>query len=47
MRLGRDSAMKDGTISIEGKDISIKGSGKMNVKTSSDITMKGSKINQN
>jgi type VI secretion system secreted protein VgrG len=38
---------KDGTISIEGKDITIKGSGKINVKASSDITMKGSKINQN
>ncbi len=38
---------KDGTITIEGKDITIKGSGKINVKASSDITMKGSKINQN
>lgn len=38
---------KDGTINIEGKDISVKGSGKINVKASSDITMKGSKINQN
>ncbi|MER8478011.1 type VI secretion system tip protein TssI/VgrG [Mesorhizobium sp. M1163] len=38
---------KDGTITIEGKDIMIKGSGTINVKASSDITMKGSKINQN
>jgi type VI secretion system secreted protein VgrG len=38
---------KDGTITIEGKDITINGSGKINVKASSDITMKGSKINQN
>ena len=38
---------KDGTIAIEGKDITIKGSGKINVKASGDITMKGSKINQN
>lgn len=38
---------KDGTISIEGKDISINGSGKINVKASSDITMKGSQIKQN
>ncbi|UCI17335.1 type VI secretion system tip protein VgrG [Mesorhizobium sp. B2-1-8] len=38
---------KDGTITIEGKDISIKGSGKINVKASSDITMKGSEIKQN
>lgn len=38
---------KDGTISIVGKDITVKGSGKINVKASSDITMKGSKIKQN
>ncbi|MDX8436820.1 MULTISPECIES: type VI secretion system tip protein TssI/VgrG [Mesorhizobium] len=38
---------KDGTITIEGKNITIKGSGKINVKASSDITMKGSKINEN
>ncbi|RWN56198.1 type VI secretion system tip protein TssI/VgrG [Mesorhizobium sp.] len=38
---------KDGTITIEGKDISIKGSGKINIKASSDITMKGSEIKQN
>ena len=38
---------KDGTITIDGKDISVKGSGKINMKASSDITMKGSKINQN
>ena len=38
---------KDGTICIEGKDITVKGSGKINVKASSDITMKGSKINEN
>lgn len=38
---------KDGTITISGKDISIDGSGKIKVKASSDITMKGSKINQN
>ncbi|SDE47391.1 type VI secretion system secreted protein VgrG [Paracoccus isoporae] len=38
---------KDGTINIDGKDITTKGSGKINVKASSDITMKGSKIKQN
>jgi len=38
---------KDGTIVIKGKDISIQGSGKINVKASSDITMTGSKILQN
>ena len=38
---------KDGTINIEGKDITVKGSGKINIKASSDITMKGSEIKQN
>ncbi|RWE97670.1 type VI secretion system tip protein TssI/VgrG [Mesorhizobium sp.] len=38
---------KDGTIGIEGKDISVKGSGKISIKASSDITMKGSKISEN
>jgi type VI secretion system secreted protein VgrG len=38
---------KDGTITIKGKDITIEGSGKVNVKASSDIVMKGSKILQN
>ena len=41
------SMKKDGTINIEGKDITTKGSGEINVKASKDITMKGSKINQN
>ncbi|UHD16102.1 type VI secretion system Vgr family protein [Thiocapsa bogorovii] len=41
------SMKKDGTIAIKGKDISIQGSGKINIKASSDITMKGSKILQN
>ncbi|MRX35805.1 type VI secretion system tip protein TssI/VgrG [Aminobacter sp. MDW-2] len=41
------SMKKDGTITIEGKDISIKGSGKINIKASSDIVMKGSEIKQN
>ncbi len=38
---------KDGTITIKGKDVTIDGSGKINVKASSDIVMKGSKILQN
>jgi type VI secretion system secreted protein VgrG len=38
---------KDGTISIKGKDIIVEGSGKISIKASSDITMKGSKIVQN
>ena len=38
---------KDGTIMINGKDITVEGSGKINAKASSDIVMKGSKITQN
>lgn len=38
---------KDGTITIKGKDITIEGSGKVNIKASSDVTIKGSKVNQN
>jgi type VI secretion system secreted protein VgrG len=38
---------KDGTIQIKGKDITIEGSGKINVKASSDVVIKGSKIQQN
>jgi len=35
---------KDGTIIIKGKDITVEGSGKVNVKASSDLVLKGSKI---
>ena len=38
---------KDGTITIKGKDITIDGSGKINVKASSDVVIKGSKVLQN
>ena len=38
---------KDGTISITGKDIFVKGSGEINVKASGDIIMKGSEIKHN
>jgi type VI secretion system secreted protein VgrG len=38
---------KDGTVTINGKDITTTGSGKINVKADSDIVMKGSKIQQN
>jgi type VI secretion system secreted protein VgrG len=41
------SMKKDGTIKIEGKDISVKASGKVNVKADGDIIMKGSTINEN
>ncbi|RWP87434.1 MAG: type VI secretion system tip protein VgrG [Mesorhizobium sp.] len=38
---------KDGTISVEGKDISLKGSGKITVNASGDVIVKGSTINNN
>jgi len=38
---------KDGTIVIKGKDITLKGSGKIAVKADSDLTLKGSKIAEN
>jgi len=38
---------KDGTIQIKGKDITIVGSGKISVKASGDMVLKGSKIAQN
>ncbi len=38
---------KDGTITIEGKDITVEGSGKITIKASSEINAKGSKINLN
>ncbi|SAL29033.1 Rhs element Vgr protein [Caballeronia terrestris] len=41
------SMKKDGTIVIQGKDISIKGSGVINCKASSDVTIKGSKVGIN
>jgi type VI secretion system secreted protein VgrG len=38
---------KDGTITIKGKDITVQGSGKVNVKADSDVIVKGSKVLQN
>ena len=38
---------KDGTIQIKGKDISIIGSGRINIKATSDLILKGSKIAEN
>jgi type VI secretion system secreted protein VgrG len=38
---------KDGTITVKGKDISIKGSGKISVKADGDVVIKGSKIGAN
>ena len=38
---------KDGTIQIKGKDITVVGSGKIGVKASGDLTLKGSKITEN
>ncbi len=38
---------KDGTIEIKGKNISLDGSGKINVKASGDVVVKGSKVGIN
>jgi type VI secretion system secreted protein VgrG len=38
---------KDGTITIKGKDITIKGSGKISAKASGNMTLKGQKILEN
>jgi type VI secretion system secreted protein VgrG len=38
---------KDGTIAIQGKDITIKGSGGINVKASKNVVIKGQKILEN
>jgi type VI secretion system secreted protein VgrG len=38
---------KDGTIQIKGKDITVTGSGKIGIKASSNVVIKGSKIAQN
>jgi type VI secretion system secreted protein VgrG len=38
---------KDGTITIKGKDITVDGSGKINVKASGDVVIKGSKVGIN
>lgn len=38
---------KDGTIQLEGKDITVKGSGKITAKASKDMILKGKKILQN
>ena len=49
LQTGRASIMmkKDGTITIQGKDITVNGSGKITVKAASTVTIKGSKILQN
>lgn len=41
------SMKKDGTIQISGKDIQLKASGKINIKASSDVVVKGSKVGIN
>jgi type VI secretion system secreted protein VgrG len=38
---------KDGTITIEGKDIKLTGSGKITAKADSDVVLKGSKVSAN
>jgi type VI secretion system secreted protein VgrG len=41
------SLKKDGTLAVNGKDIDLKGSGKIGVKADSDLVLKGSKIAEN
>jgi type VI secretion system secreted protein VgrG len=38
---------KDGTITIKGKDITLKGSGDITANASGNVTLKGSKVAQN
>ncbi len=38
---------KDGTVNIKGRDINVEGWGKINMKASSELVLKGSKILQN
>jgi type VI secretion system secreted protein VgrG len=38
---------KDGTVTIDGKDFSVNASGKINLKSTGETTLKASKINQN
>jgi type VI secretion system secreted protein VgrG len=38
---------KDGTVTIKGRDVTIDSSGKINVKASADVVVKGGKILQN
>ena len=38
---------KDGTIIISGRDLSVDGAGKVTIKASSDVVLKGKKILQN
>jgi len=38
---------KDGTVTIKGKDITLDGDGKINVKAGGDVILKGSKVTQN
>jgi len=38
---------KDGAVEIKGRDINVNGSGNVNVRASSDLTLKGARISQN
>jgi len=38
---------KNGDILISGKNVEVKGSGKISLKAASDLTLKGSKIKEN
>ena len=41
------SMKKDGTVQISGKDLDLKATGKINIKASSNVTIKGSKVGIN
>ncbi|TWU40592.1 type VI secretion system Vgr family protein [Novipirellula artificiosorum] len=49
IRVGKSSLImkKNGTIMLKGKDITLQGSGKINIKSAGNMTLKGSKIAQN
>jgi len=49
LKCGKSSIVmkKDGTITIKGKDITVKGSGKIGVKADGNLTLKGQKILEN
>ena len=49
IRVGKASIMmkKDGTITVSGKDLSLDGSGKINIKADGDVITKGAKVHHN
>ncbi len=41
------SARKDGAVAIKGKDITLEGSGKITVKATGEVVLKGAKFREN